>query len=155
MPNGRGSNWDLRQMPAAFERLGLARGRLGFELGDCMTLGLSFNDFMELRELMPGAALVDGSPVIRRLMSVHTPLEIDRLRTACAAGVAVHSFVPELLRPGLTEREFLSALAARSAERFGDGYEYRRAGGWDVRNAASGDFEPVPHRDHRPPVPDW
>ena len=28
-------------MPGVFAELGLARGRLGFELGDCMTLGLS------------------------------------------------------------------------------------------------------------------
>ena len=46
--------WDSRRCRACFADLGLARGRLGFELGDCMTLGLSVNDFLRLRELMPG-----------------------------------------------------------------------------------------------------
>src|SRR5215471_1568967 len=59
--------WNLDQMPDVFADLGLARARLGFDLGDGMTLGLSVVDFFRLRELMPGAALVDdGSSVIRR-----------------------------------------------------------------------------------------
>lgn len=131
--------WELGQMPQIFEELGLDRGRLGFELGDCMTLGLSVNDFLRLRELMPQAQLVDGSPAIRRLMSVHTPEEIERTRRACEAGVWIHNQVPEVLRPGMTEREFTDQLAATFRERFGEGYAYRPAGAWDVRNPVTGD----------------
>ncbi len=47
--------WDVAQMPEIFGELGLSRGRLGFELGDCMTLGLSVNDFLRLRDLLPQA----------------------------------------------------------------------------------------------------
>jgi Xaa-Pro dipeptidase len=126
--------WDLEQMPGVFADLGLDRGRLGFELGDCMTLGLSVSDFLRLRELMPRASLVDGSSVIRWLMSVHTPLEIERLRHACEAGVWMHAQVPHLLRVGLSEREFVARMAAAFRERWGDGYSYRETGGWDVRN---------------------
>jgi len=50
---GRVEIWALEQMPPYLAELGLARGRLGFELGDCMTLGLSVADFLRLRELMP------------------------------------------------------------------------------------------------------
>lgn len=131
--------WDLAQMPALFADLGLDRSRLGFELGDCMTLGLSVSDFLRLRELMPDAQLVDGSDVIRWLMSVHTPLEIERLRRACEAGVWMHAQVPRLLRVGLTEREFLARMAAAFRERWGEGYSYRETGGWDVRNPGRGD----------------
>jgi Xaa-Pro aminopeptidase len=131
--------WDLAQMPEVFAALGLTRGRLGFELGDCMTLGISVNDFLRLRDLMPAAALVDGSPVIRRLMSIHTPEEIERVRRACAAGVWIHNQVPALLRPGMTERELLGRLAAAFAGRFGTGYAYQPAGGWDVRNPDGAD----------------
>ena len=131
--------WDIGQMPAAFEELGLARGRLGFELGDNMTLGIGVNDFLRLRELLPHAAFVDGSPVIRRLMSIHTPLEIEWLRLACAAGVWIHDQVPLILRPGQTERQFLGLLSARFREQYGDGYAYQQAGGWDIRNPNTGD----------------
>ena len=68
-----------------------------------MTLGLSVADFLRLRELMPGAQLVDGSSVIRWLMSVHTPLEIERLRLACEAGVWIHAQVPAA-SPGRVDR---------------------------------------------------
>src|SRR5207245_1909897 len=56
--------WDIGQMPSVFEELGLERHRLGFELGDNMTLGIGVNDFLRLRELMPNASFVDGSPVV-------------------------------------------------------------------------------------------
>ena len=138
----RWETWDLAQMPPIFAELGLRNGRLGFELGDCMTLGLSVNDFLRLRDLMPAARIEDASPVIRPLMSIHTPLEIERLRIACAAGVAVHAMVPEVLETGLTERDFLERLAQRFASRFGEGYSWRRDGGWDVRNPDGSDSNP-------------
>jgi Xaa-Pro aminopeptidase len=135
----RVENWALEQMPAIFADLGLGRGRLGFELGDCMTLGLSVNDFLRLRELLPEAHLVDGSAVVRHLMSHHTPTEIAYARKACQAGVWIHDQVPRLLRPGLTERAFLGELAAAFAAQFGAGYAYQPGTAWDVRNPAAGD----------------
>lgn len=131
--------WDIAQVAQHLEDLGLASGRLGFELGDNMSLGIGVNDFLKLRELLPGAQLVDGGPAIRRLMSIHTPLEIERLRLACAAGVWVHREVPEVLRPGMTERHFLGLLSSRFREQYGEGYAYQPAGGWDVRNPDTGD----------------
>ena len=131
--------WAIEQMPGIFKALGLERGRLGFELGDCMTLGLNVNDFLRLRDLMPSAELVDGSPAIRRLMSIHTPEEIERTRLACQAGVWVHNQVPNILRPGLTERTLVSWLSEAFYQRFGPGYAYQGEGAWDVRNPESGD----------------
>lgn len=131
--------WGLQQVPQIFAELGLSRSRLGFELGDCMTLGISVNDFLRLRELMPHAELVDASPVIRRLMSVHTPEEIERVRRACQAAVWIHKQVPSVLRPGMSERELVDQLAERFRQRYGKGYVYRPDGAWDVRNPESGD----------------
>jgi Xaa-Pro aminopeptidase len=131
--------WDLGQIPQIFQRLNLARGRLGFELGDCMTLGLSVNEFLALQSMLPDARLVDASSVIRRLMSVHTPMEIARIRKACEAGLWIHDQVPELLRPGMTERELLAALRERFATAYGEGYRYEAEGAWDVRNRRCGD----------------
>ncbi len=139
----RWETWDIGQIPPILAELGLARGRLGFELGDCMTLGLSVNDFLRLRGLMPHAQFEDASPVIRRLMSLHTALEIEWLRTACMAGTEVHDMVPEVLRAGMTERSVLELLAGRVAGRFpAPDYTYQPAGGWDVRNLEAGDSNP-------------
>jgi Xaa-Pro aminopeptidase len=130
--------WGIDQMPAIFADLGLSRKRLGFELGDNTTIGMSVNDFLQLRELMPQARFVDGSPVIRRLLTVQTPLEIERSRIACHAGVWIHNQVPRLLRPGLTERDLFHRLSSAFAQQFGDGYSYVPTGNWDVRNAEHG-----------------
>jgi len=126
--------WDVAQMAGVLSELGLERGRLGFELGDCMTLGMSVHDFLRLRDLLPRAQLVDGGPAIRRLMSIHTPEEIARVRTACEAGVWIHNQVPRLLRPGMTEAKLFAALEAAFADRYHAGFSYQAAGYWDVRN---------------------
>ena len=137
--------WDIRQMPWVFGELGLERGRLGFELGDCMTMAINFQDFVRLRELMPQAQLVDGSPVVRRLMQIPTPEEVSRLRKACQAGVWMHDRVPHILRPGMTEREFRRRLEEAFAAQFGRGYSYRSEGAWDIRNPEAGDSCPFHH----------
>jgi len=129
--------WALEQLPGIFAELGLEEARIGFELGDCMTLGMSFLDFCRLKDLMPKADLVDGSPVIRWLMSVLTPWELENLRTACEAAVWIHERVPEILRPGMTEREFLDRLNQRVTEQYRPPFEYHHAGAWDVRNASA------------------
>jgi len=131
--------WDLAQMPLIFAALGLARGRLGFELGDCMTLGLSVNDYLRLRDLLPEAEFADASPLLRRLMSVHTPEEIARVRVACEAGVWMHDQVPAILRAGMTERELFARLTDAFHGQFGAGYAYHPEGAWDIRNHATGD----------------
>ncbi len=131
--------WAVEQMPDIFEDLGLRRGRLGFELGECMTLGISVNDYLQLHDLMSEAQFVDASAVIRRLMSVHTPEEIDRVRRACHAAVWIHNQVPGVVRPGMTERELLNQLTATFNSRFGVEYSYRASGAWDVRNPGTGD----------------
>jgi Xaa-Pro aminopeptidase len=86
------------------------------------------------------AQLVDASPQIRTLMSVHTPREIECIRRACQAGVWIHDQVPALLRPGMTERELFAMLQTEFASAHGDGFSYRPEGAWDVRNRASADF---------------
>jgi Xaa-Pro aminopeptidase len=131
--------WGLAQIPQIFTELGLGRGRLGFELGDCMTLGITVNDFLWLREQMAPAQLVDGSAVIRKLMQIQTPLEIERVRTACHAGAWIHAQVPTILQPGMTERDFLQRLSERFAQAYDQDYHYEALGHWDIRNPITGD----------------
>jgi len=135
----RSEIWDIAQMPWVFADLGLESGRLGFELGDCMTLGISILDFLRLKELMPDAELVDGSPIIRRLMAIPTPEEVERVRRACQAGAWIHQQVPAVLRPGMTERAFRLELEAVFRQKYGDDYTYMRDGAWDIRNPNGND----------------
>jgi Xaa-Pro aminopeptidase len=132
--------WGLGQIAEIFGELGIDGARLGFELGDTMTLGLSFNDFCALRESLDRARIVDASSLLRRLMAVHTPLEVERVRLACEAGQWIHERVPEVLCPGMTERALLGELAGLFGRRFTAGYGYRPDGGWDVRNKAADDY---------------
>jgi Xaa-Pro aminopeptidase len=134
--------WAVEQVPEMLAELGVDRGRLGFELGDCMTLGISVNDFLRLRELLPHAELADAAPALRRLMSIHTPEEIDRIRRACSAAVWMHQQVPGVLRRGISERRFVSELADRFAAQFRDGYRYQPEVGWDIRNPQTQDSSP-------------
>lgn len=131
--------WDIRQMPGIFSDLGLSRGRLGFELGDGMTLGINVNDYLTLQKLMPGAEFVDGSPVYRRLLSIHTPREIEWTRLACQAGVWIHNQLPQVLRPGMDEAELAQRLTETFYARYAAPYAYHGDGYWDVRNPAAGD----------------
>lgn len=149
-PTPRHELWGIEQLPIWLRDLGVSRGRIGFELGDCMTLGLSVHDFLRLQELMPEARFVDAAPVIRWLMGVLTPWEVECLRRACAAGSWIHRQVPQILRPGMAEQEFCHALAERFGGAFEAPYEYEAGDMWDVRNGrlphTSNPFHAVPTR---------
>jgi Xaa-Pro aminopeptidase len=132
--------WGINQVTEIFAELGLENSRLGFELGDTMTLGISFNDFLALKDLLPSASLVDASPVIRRLMAIQTPFEIECVRKACRAGQWIHERVAEVLRVGMTERALFHQLADLFRGKFGRGYAYAPNGGWDVRNQRENDY---------------
>jgi Xaa-Pro aminopeptidase len=141
---GRLEVWDVAQLAAALDGLRLGRARLGFELGDCTTLGMSYLDFERLRARLPRAELVDGAPILRRCLQLHTPLEIDRVRVACVAAESMHRATPELLVAGLDERAFMRSLEAHFASLAAQppGVLYRAEGGWDLRSASRGRWSP-------------
>jgi len=130
----RVEQWGVEWMVKAFRELKLDKARLGWELGDCQTLGISYNDLNEFKRLMPEAEFLDGSYVLRRLHQFPTPFQLDVIRKACYAGVKMHDQVVEIARAGMTEREFAESMRRRFEElNFGDGYSF--AGGYDdVRN---------------------
>ena len=60
---------------------------------------------LNLREAMPDVRQVLAGDVLRELRMIKSAAEIDQLRHAGRAIDRVHEQVPELLRPGRTERE--------------------------------------------------
>ena len=73
----------------ALGELGLARGRIGAELGEEQRLGLPYADFLALQQRLPGAAFVDAAPLLWELRRLKSPAEIAYLRrSAQIAGAA-------------------------------------------------------------------
>ena len=132
--------WSIEYITKELSALGLAKARLGWELGDCQTLGISHIDFNEFKRRMPDAKFLDASPVLRRLHQIPTPLQLERIEKACVAAVKMHDQVVDIVRVGMTEREFAKKMHERFEElRFGDGYSYGmwEGGLWgyhDIRN---------------------
>jgi Xaa-Pro aminopeptidase len=60
---------------------------------------------LALQARLPGARWLPGGTVMRELRQVKEPDEVAALHAAGAAIDAVHARVPDLLRPGRTERE--------------------------------------------------
>ena len=98
------TTWEETDDPIAMVRdhlddVGAANGRLAVQ----DRLWSSFT--LSLQAVLPHAAWVPGSSVMRDLRVVKTVDEIQALRDVGAAIDAVHARVPDLLRPGRTEAE--------------------------------------------------
>jgi Xaa-Pro aminopeptidase len=127
--------WDVKRMAEAFRDIGLWKSRIGWELGDCQVLGLSYNDYNHLKELMPEARFVDASMILRELHQIKSELEISWYRKACAAGAKMlHDAVPASLKIGLTEKEFLKSLTDYFNRNFDENYSWDATHYWDIRN---------------------
>ena len=119
-------------------RLGLARGRIGYEAGPMLEPSsyAGTNRYATavpalLRGLCPAADLVDADEVLGELRAVLTRRELARLRLACrVAGDAFRTGAASIV-PGAPEREVAAAFRAgleAYADREGDAL--RRAGGF-------------------------
>ena len=127
--------WGVEWMVKAFRELKLEKARLGWELGDCQSLGVSYNDFLEFNRLMPEAKFIDASPMLRRLHQFQTPLQLERIRKACYGGALMHDQVVDIARVGMTEREFAREMSKRFEElKLGPGYSWDGGGYSDARN---------------------
>jgi Xaa-Pro aminopeptidase len=66
---------------------------------------------LKLRDAMPAARQVLAGDILGRLRMIKSDSEIDELRRAGRAIDRVHERVPDLLRPGRTEREVAEDIA--------------------------------------------
>lgn len=100
--------------------LGVARGRVGLVgVSHVWTMGMPWQHYLRLRELLPGVELVDVTAAYARLRLVKSEEEVDRLRGAAElSDLAIRALV-EAARPGVSEVELVAV--AEDA--------YRRRGG--------------------------
>lgn len=104
-----------------FEELGLASGRIGAELGFEQRLGLSYNDFIRLKQELPRANFVDASHIFWGLRMKKSKAEAELIRKACKITSEAYKECFESIRQGMTEREvgkiFLEGMTKRGGSR--------------------------------------
>lgn len=90
---------------------GLRAGRWGAELGSEQRLGLSYQDFVALRQALPQATFTDASELLWRLRVIKSPAEIEAMKQSgrIAAAAFDHAFASA--RAGISEKDFAGLLA--------------------------------------------
>lgn len=66
---------------------------------------LSYAEYMRLSALFPEAEVVNGTSIIREARSIKTPMEIEFFRRSGKLHARAYSKIPEVYRPGMTDRE--------------------------------------------------
>jgi Xaa-Pro aminopeptidase len=121
----------IRALPARHRRV-------GFELGHEMHLRMPVADFLRLREMVAPIALVDGTPVTRRLRMIKSPGEVERIRHAAHLVSDAFVALPAQFSPGDTERDACLRLAIDIMKRGADRSPYLVAaagqGGYETIN---------------------
>jgi Xaa-Pro dipeptidase len=96
-----------------FDRLGVARGRVGAELGDDQRMMLPIGQYEQLKAAFPQIEWVDGSDLLWSLRMVKSPAEIDAIRAGDRINAAALQSVFAGAYEGMTAKE-VRALCARS-----------------------------------------
>jgi len=101
----------------AVGELGLARGRIGTELGGMDWMRMPYQDFRQLQSDLPGIDFVDASPMMWQLRARKSKAEVDRIRAAVAITDEVYEALFATIKPGMTEREVYQFLAVEHLNR--------------------------------------
>jgi Xaa-Pro aminopeptidase len=87
-------------------------------------------DFDALKKILPAASWIDGSEVLRRMRSVKSPREIERLRKASKAAEAGLLKMMSVVRPGARLPD-LSAAWKVGAQEAAEAGGFSLSGHWD------------------------
>lgn len=88
----------------------MSGGRIGAELGREQRLGLSFNDFIELTRVLPGAEFLDAADVLWGLRMVKSEAEIACMRRAGEITSLAFKKCFSRVRAGMTDKEAAKIL---------------------------------------------
>lgn len=101
----------------AVGELGLARGRIGTELGGLDWMRIPYQDFLQVQSNLPGIDFVDASPMMWQLRARKSRAEADRIRAAVVITDEVYEALFAAIKPGMTEREVYQFLAVEHLNR--------------------------------------
>ncbi len=120
-PSPRPENEGLDLLADAIKAVPRRSGLMGFELGPETRLGMPVADLLRLREMIRPFLMVDGSAVLRALRLIKSEAEIGRIRHVCQIASDAFEALPEMARPGDSEREvvrrFQAELILRGADK--------------------------------------
>ena len=95
--------FSVKPIVEMLDELDLSHGRVGAELGLEQLLGISYNDFAELKADIPNVQFVDASGILRKLRMTKSPMEIDVLREACKMTSESFERLFDSIEVGMTE----------------------------------------------------
>lgn len=97
-------------------------GRIGAELGAESRLTMPVGDFLRLGKEISPIEIVDGYPILRRLLGVKSSAEIEKIYKISQIASASYEALPASLKTGMTIKEvctvFKRDLLSRGAETF-------------------------------------
>jgi Xaa-Pro aminopeptidase len=107
---------DMAELPALvaglMARLGVAPAAVGVEYGPGSIMNVPQFIAADLLRLASDPVPRDASPLVHALRMVKSPAEIDRVRRAVASAAAGYQAALEAAKPGMTEKELVSIIAA-------------------------------------------
>ncbi len=92
------------------KELKLDNGTIGFELDSHTQVDLSFQEFNVIRQQLPKAKIIDGSPVYWEQRQIKTAYEIDIIRKLCDMTVKGIQAGFNQLKEGMTEIEVYTKI---------------------------------------------
>jgi Xaa-Pro aminopeptidase len=95
----------LRELPDALAAVGLAGGRIGFELDV-----LPASSYLNYARRLEGLEIADCSPALRRVRAVKSAWEIERIRGAAEQISHVTEWMERHAREGMTELELAAEI---------------------------------------------
>jgi Xaa-Pro aminopeptidase len=107
-------------------------GRIGMELGREQRLGVSYRDFVKVRDALPRAALVDAADLIWQIRMPKSAAEVAIIQRACEIHDSIFKKVFGAVKAGMTTREIERLFRVAIAESDADS-------GWTV--VCAGDFD--------------
>lgn len=110
-----------RVITDAIRDMGLADAVIGWELGREQYMGMSVNDYLEIRDLLPGAKFVDAAQLLLDLRAVKSQQEVSYVATAASATAAALDVAFEQIEAGMSERDVHELVAREIVMRTGDG----------------------------------
>jgi Xaa-Pro aminopeptidase len=104
--------------------LGLAKGRIGAELGAEQWLAMPYNDFRAVEKELPSVSFVDASNVFWDLRMIKSKAEVERIRKANeTASRAIERCFSDV-RQGMSEKEVSRKLSIYMLEEGADGVAF-------------------------------
>jgi len=115
-----------------FSDAGCAKGKIGMELGREQRLGISYTDYLKVRDALPKASFVDAADLIWDIRMQKSVTEIAIVQEACRIHDEIFKKVFGAVKAGMTTREIDRLFRMAIAESEADS-------GWTV--VCVGDFD--------------